>query len=628
MSADHLRNVAIIAHVDHGKTTLVDQLLYQSGMFRNEDLDKLAGGQHGLVMDSNDLERERGITILAKNCAVAYTTPDGEKYKINLIDTPGHADFGGEVERVLKMADGVLLVVDAFEGPMPQTRFVLGKALEHKLKPVVVVNKIDRPDARPDDVVNEVFDLLVELEADDESLDFPVIYASAKEGWASRDVDERGENMKVLYDAIIEQVPAPSPEEADATAPPQMLVTSLDYSDYVGRIAIGRVFAGTLKPGMQVTVIDRAGKHTQQRILKTLQFSGLGRVDVDHVVAGDICAIVGLDPIDIGNTIACAESPEALPVIEIDEPTLHMTFRVNDSPFAGREGQYVTSRQIAARLEKELRSNVALRVEQGETPEQFRVSGRGLMHIGVVIENMRREGFELAIGKPRVITKEVDGKTHEPVELLVVDCPSECQSSVMSLVGDRRAELLKMDAKAGTSGFAHMEFTIPARGLMGLRSRMLTATQGRAIMHHVLLRYEPLRGEIPGAERSQGVLISSEAGQVTAYALDALYDRGFFFVSPGDQVYEGQVIGEHNRENDLVVNAVKGKKLSNVRASGKDDAAQVRPARKMSLEACLEYIDEDELVEVTPESIRIRKKLIKESDRRRDQRRAKSLAEA
>ncbi|MEX2387386.1 MAG: translational GTPase TypA, partial [Phycisphaeraceae bacterium] len=606
----------------------VDQLLYQSGMFRNEDLDKLAGGQHGLIMDSNDLERERGITILAKNCAVHYTTPDGETYKINLIDTPGHADFGGEVERVLKMADGVLLVVDAFEGPMPQTRFVLGKALEHKLKPVVVVNKIDRPDARPDDVVNEVFDLLVELDADDESLDFPIIYSSAKQGWASRDAEKRGENMKVLFDTIVSQVPAPSPDESDVNAPPQMLVTSLDYSDYVGRIAIGRVFAGTLRPGMPVTVIDRAGKHSQQRILKTLQFDGLGRREVDSVEAGDICAVVGLDPIDIGNTIACHESPVALPTIKIDEPTLHMTFRINDSPFAGREGTYVTSRQISDRLQKELRSNVALRVETGETPEQFRVSGRGLMHIGVVIENMRREGFELSVGKPRVINKEVDGQTHEPVELLVVDCPTDCQSSVMALVGDRRAELLKMDAKAGTSGFVHLEFTIPARGLMGLRSRMLTATQGRAIMHHVLLRYEPLRGDIAGAERSQGVLIASEPGQVTAYALDALYDRGFFFVSPGEQVYEGQVVGEHNRENDLMVNVVKGKKLSNVRASGKDDAAQVRPARKMSLEASLEYIDEDELVEITPESIRMRKKMLKEADRRRDTRRAKSLADA
>ncbi len=621
MAQNHLRNVAIIAHVDHGKTTLTDQLLYQSGMFRTADLDKLAGGQHNLIMDTGDLERERGITITAKNCAVNYRSPDGADYKINLIDTPGHADFGGEVERVLKMADGVLLVVDAFEGPMPQTRFVLHKALGHGLKPVVVVNKIDKPNARPDDVVNEVFDLLAELDAPDDALDFPVVYSSAKEGWASDDAEAKGENLQPLFSAILSHVPPPRREESDLAAPLQMMVTTLDYSDYVGKIAVGRVFGGRINAGQQVTVIDRGGEGSQQKVAELFQFDGLSRKKVPMVEAGDICAVVGLDPIDIGCTIACPDRPEALPAVTIDEPTLTMTFRINDSPFAGREGKFVTSRQVGDRLEKELKSNVALRVEPGESPEQFSVSGRGLMHLGVLLETMRREGYELAVGKPRVIFKEIDGKPHEPIEQLVVDCPAECQNDVMSLVTNRRAEVVKMDPKAGAGDYVHMEFSIPARGLIGLRTRMLTATQGRAIMHHNLLRYEPVRGDVP--KRPLGVLIANETGAVTGYALSGLYDRGTFFVRPGDQVYEGQVVGEHCKDGDLTVNMIKGKQLSAVRLKNKDENLQIKPPREMSLEACLEYIEGDELVEITPQSIRIRKAQLKESDRRRTARAAK-----
>ena len=612
MYSDFIRNVAIIAHVDHGKTTLVDQLLYQSGMFRNEELDKLAGGQHGLIMDSNPIERERGITILSKNCALQYADDSGAEYKINIIDTPGHADFGGEVERVLKMADGALLLVDAFEGPMPQTRFVLGKALEHKLKPVVVVNKVDRKDARPNDVVNEVFDLLVQLGADDHALDFPIIFTSAKEGWATTDLEKASGDMQPVFDAIVRHVPPP---KAEPDKPLQMLVTTLDYSDYVGRIAIGRVFAGSVGEGQAVTVIDRQGKHTQQKIMLLYQFDGLSRKEVESVQAGDICAISGLDPVDIGNTIACADEPFALPVIAVDEPTMTMTFRVNDGPFAGRDGKYVTGRQIGERLEKELHQNVALRVAPGDTPEEFKVSGRGIMHLGILLENMRREGYEVCVGKPSVILRVVDGLRHEPIELLAIDCPLDCQSAVMSLLGTRRSEMVKMDSKSGAADFVHMEFMIPSRGLFGLHARMLNATQGRAVIHHTFERYEPMRGSIP--QRQAGVLIATETGQVTAYALDALYDRGIFFVKPGDQVYDGQVVGEHCKDRDIPVNVVKAKQLTNVRAAGRDDAAKVRPARELSLEAALEYIQDDELVEVCPNSIRIRKRLLKEGDRRR-----------
>jgi GTP-binding protein len=507
MYSEYIRNVAIIAHVDHGKTTLVDQLLYQSGMFRTEELDKLAGGEHGLIMDSNPLERERGITILSKNCAIAYTDSEGNEYKINLIDTPGHADFGGEVERVLKMADSVLLLVDAFEGPMPQTRFVLGKALEHKLRPIVVVNKVDRANSRPDDVVNEVFDLLVQLEANSEALDFPLIYASAREGWATTDIEKRTDNMQAIFDAIINHIPCP---QVIPEAPLQILVTSQEYSDYVGRIAIGRVFAGQVSEGQRVTVIGKNGLHTQQKVVQIHQFHGLGRKRVSGVQAGDICAISGLDPIEIGDTIACADKPSRLAVIAVDEPTMTMTFRVNDGPFAGKDGKYVTGRQISERLDKELQQNVALRVESGQTPEEFNVSGRGLMHLGILLETMRREGYEVCVGKPSVILRVVEGRRHEPIELLAVDCPLDCQNSVMSLLGERRSEIVKMDTKSGASGFIHMEFMIPSRGLFGLHARVMNATRGRAVMHHTFERYEPMRGAVP--QRKAGVMIATTTG--------------------------------------------------------------------------------------------------------------------
>lgn len=619
-----IRNVAIIAHVDHGKTTLVDQLLLQSGMFRDGELNKLVGGQHGLIMDSNDLERERGITILSKNCSVRYTAENGEEYKINLIDTPGHSDFGGEVERVLALADGVLLVVDAFEGPMPQTRFVLSKALEHHLKPIVVVNKIDRPDARPDEVMNEVFDLLAELDADDDALDFPHIYSSAKQGWASLDDTNQTKDMRCIFESIIEHLPAPKTPKQDENIDPdqlQMMITTLDYSDYVGRIGIGRVFAGSIKGGQTIESIHRDGTRTRQRVLQTLGFEGLSRKEVPEIQTGDICALVGLDPIEIGDIIVAPGGNTTLVPVTVDQPTLTMTFRVNDSPFGGREGSLVTSRQINDRLQKELRSNVALRVEPGDSPEEFTVSGRGLMHLGILLENMRREGFEISAGKPRVIFKEIDGKTHEPIELLVVDCPNECSSSVMALIGDRRAEMTKMDAKAGTSDYVHMEFRIPARGLIGLRSRMLNATQGRAIVHNSFDSYELLKGEIP--KRQAGVMIATQTGSVNAYSLDKLYDRGFFFVKPQDQIYTGQIVGEHCKEGDIDVNVCTPKKLTNMRTSNKDDSAQIRPVREMSMESCLEYIQEDELVEITPDSIRIRKRLLNESDRRKVMRKAK-----
>ncbi|MEQ8848541.1 translational GTPase TypA [Botrimarina sp.] len=616
MKQDSLRNVAIIAHVDHGKTTLVDRLLYQSGRYRAAELDKLAGGQHGLVFDSGDLERERGITIFSKNCAIEYQTLAGETLRINLVDTPGHADFGGEVERVLTLADGALLLVDAFEGPMPQTRFVLQKALAQGLRPIVVVNKIDRPDARPDEVVTEVFDLLVDLGAEDDVLDFPVVFASAKQGFAAESPGERPSDMRALLEKIAKCVPPPRGEPDEPT---QVLVTTIDYSDFVGRVAIGRVMAGKLADRQRVAVIDRHGVATQQQVGQLFTFEGLGRKQVESVPCGDLCAIVGLEPIGIGDTVAAAEAPRAAPRIQVDEPTLHMTFRVNDGPLAGRDGSHVTSRKIGDRLERELRSDVALRVTPGDTMEQYRVAGRGLMHLGILIENLRREGFELCVGKPQVVVREEGGKRLEPVELLVVDVPEEHQNAVMALVGDRRAQLLKMNKKTAGGSFVHLEFSIPARSLIGLRSRLLSATGGNAVVHHTVLGFEPPRGAV--TLRANGVLIASEPGQATAYAMDALDDRGVFFVRPGDQVYEGQVVGEHCKAGDLVVNIVRGKKLTNIRAAGKDDNSQVRPPRDMSLEMCLEYIDDDELVEVTPKHVRMRKLMLREPDRRRESRR-------
>ena len=615
-----LRNVAIIAHVDHGKTTLVDQLLKQSGMFRVGELDKLAGGQHGLIMDSNPIERERGITILSKNCAVTYTNLKGEAYRINIVDTPGHADFGGEVERVLRMADGCLLLVDSAEGPMPQTRFVLSKALEAGLKPLVVINKCDRPDGRPQEVINEVFDLLVELGAEDEALDFKVIYAAGRDGWATEDIKMKGQDMRPLFDAIIERVPA---AKGDPDAPLQMLVTSIDYSEYVGRIGIGRVFNGVIKRNVPFAVLDREGNKRSARASKLMAFSGLSRVEVEEVRAGDLCAVIGVEKIDIGDTLADPLDPKPLPPVKVDEPTLTMIFRVNDSPFAGQEGQYVTSRQIRDRLLKECEHNVALRVEFG-AGDEFQVSGRGLLHLGILLENMRREGFELSVGKPRVITREIHGQLHEPIEILVVDCPNEHVGAAMELAGQRGGIVETMEPRGDT--MTHLEFEIPSRGLIGLRSRLLTATQGEAIMHHAFERYAPVTGELPG--RGQGVLISLETGSITAYAVEGLAERGVMFVVPTDKVYAGQVVGEHNRENDLTVNCTRLKQLTNFREATKEAFVKLKPARKMSMEACLEYIEEDELVEITPTSIRIRKRLLNENERKKADRAGKDKLKA
>jgi len=596
-----IRNVAIIAHVDHGKTTLVDQMLRQCGQFRESQV----SGER--ILDSNDLERERGITILAKNIAITY-----KGTKINLIDTPGHADFGGEVERVLKMADGCLLLVDAFEGPMPQTRFVLQKAFENHLRPLVVINKMDRPDARPQAVLDEVLDLFIELGADDDALEFPTVYTSATQGYATMDPEEHPDDVFALFEAMIDHVPPP---DVEPDSPLQMLIITLDYSDYVGRIGIGRVFAGTIRAGHEVTVIRRDGTQRKERISELFVFEGLGRKKVEEVSAGDICAVVGLEKVDIGDTIACADSPQPLPIIRVDEPTLHMTFRVNDSPFAGRSGKFLTSRHLRERLEKEMQSNVALRVEPGHTPEEFHVSGRGMLHLSILIENMRREGFELAVGKPKVIYRALTGKKTEPIELCNIDVPSQHVGTVMELMGGRRGICKTMKSRGESTT---IEFTIPARGLIGLRNRMLTATNGTAIMHHNFYEYEFFRGDIPG--RQCGVMIANEAGRVTPYALNNLADRGEFFVAPGAEVYTGQIVGEHCRDNDLEVNICRAKRMTNIRAASADKTVVLKPPRKMPLEMALEFIEEGELVEVTPEVIRLRKRILKEIDRRRSMR--------
>jgi GTP-binding protein len=599
MKRSDIRNIAIIAHVDHGKTTLVDQMMRQSGLFREGEL------KGDCILDSNDLERERGITILAKNIAL---TLGG--IKVNIIDTPGHADFGGEVERVLQMADGALVLVDAAEGPLPQTRFVLRKAFERGLRPIVVINKIDRPDARPTDVLNSVFDLFVELDADDATLDFPTIYASGRNGVATTDLSIPAVDIRPLYEAILKHVPPP---EVEPEQPLQMLVVTLDHSDYVGRIAIGRVVAGKIRRGQRIALLKHDDRRLDQTIVQLHVFDRLGRVEAEEVSAGDICAVVGLEDVDIGDTIADIDNPKALPPIRVDEPTLDMIFRINDSPFVGKEGDYVTSRQLRDRLFKELESNVALRVKPSEERrDEFHVSGRGLLHLGILLENMRREGYELSVGKPRVLTKQVDGKVLEPIEYLVIEVPPASVGAVMELVGNRRAECLKLDARGETT---HVEFTIPARGLIGLRTRLLNATSGQAIMHHNFYDYQPVRGSIPG--RVNGVMISTETGRSTAYALENLQERGTLFVGAGESVYEGQVVGEHCRDNDLPVNACREKKLTNVRASTAEKTILLKPPRQMPLELALEYIEEDELVEITPAAIRLRKMFLKEQERRK-----------
>ena len=598
-----LRNVAIIAHVDHGKTTLVDALLRQSGNFRDNQV-------QDTMLDSNPLERERGITILAKNVAIDYLSPDGKHTKFNLIDTPGHADFGGEVERVLSMADGCFLLVDAAEGPMPQTRFVLKKAFQNELRPIVVINKIDRPDARAHEVLDMVFELFMELGADDEALDFPVIYASGRAGTASHSLEEAGTDITPVFEAILQHVPAP---HGDPEASLQVKITSIQYNEYVGRIGVGRIYNGTIKSGQQVVVIDREGKPTKSKVGEVRVFDGFGQKKVESASAGDIVALVGLEQVDISDTVCDPNDPKPLEADEIEPPTLTMVFSVNDSPFVGREGKYVTSRNLRERLFKELESNVALKVEETEEKSKFRVSGRGLLHLGILIENMRREGYELSISKPDVILhKTAEGEIHEPIEYLVVDVPESKMGPVMELVGLRKGELVRMDSREGQT---HLEFTIPARGLIGLRTRLLTATQGEGIMHHNFHEYAATRGDVPG--RPVGVMISNAVGTANAYAMNELQDRGTMFVAPSEEVYLGQIVAEHVRDTDMVVNCCRTKQLTNMRTTSRDEGIILKPVRKMTLEQALEYIEADELVEVTPTAIRLRKILLDENARKR-----------
>jgi GTP-binding protein len=592
-----IRNVAIIAHVDHGKTTLVDKILHQTNLFR----DNQETGE--LILDNNDLERERGITIVSKNVAVKY-----KDVKINIIDTPGHADFGGEVERVLKMADGVLLLVDAFEGPMPQTRFVTQKALAMGLKPIVIINKVDKENCRPDEVQESVFELFFNLEANDEQLDFPTIYGSSKQGWMSTDWKVKTDDITPLLDTLLSYVPSAPTVEGTL----QMQITSLDYSSFVGRIAVGKVARGTIRENMPVSLVKKDGKIVKSRIKELYTFEGLGKLKTDVVHSGDICAVVGIDGFEIGDTIADFENPEALPSIKIDEPTMNMLFTINNSPFYGKEGKFVTSRHLRDRLFKETEKNLAMRVEETASPDQYLVYGRGILHLSILIETMRREGYELQVGQPQVITKEIDGMKHEPIESLIVDVPGEVAGKVIELVTQRKGELLIMEPKGDLQ---HLEFEIPSRGIIGLRNNVLTATAGEAIMAHRFKEFQPWKGPIPG--RSSGVLISIDKGQTTAFAIDKLQDRGRFFIDPGVEVYEGQIVGEHIRNNDLVVNLTKGKQLTNMRASGSDDNVRIAPAIKFSLEESMEYIQADEYIEITPQSMRLRKIYLTENDRKR-----------
>ena len=592
-----IRNIAIIAHVDHGKTTLVDKMLMAGKLFR----DNQSTGE--LILDNNDLERERGITILSKNVSINYNG-----YKINIIDTPGHADFGGEVERVLNMADGCLLLVDAFEGPMPQTRFVLQKAIQMGLKPVVVINKVDKPNCRPDEVQEMVFDLMCNLDATEDQLDFPTIYGSAKQGWMSTDYTQPTDNITAVLDAIIEYIPEPEVLEGDA----QMLITSLDFSSYVGRIAIGRVHRGELREGMEIALCKKDGSIVRQRIKELHTFEGMGRKKVESVKSGDICALVGIEGFEIGDTVADINNPEPLPRIAIDEPTMSMTFTINDSPFFGKDGKYVTSRHIHDRLMKELDRNLALRVKKADHEDTWTVFGRGVLHLSVLIETMRREGFELQVGQPQVIVKEIDGQKCEPMEMLTINVPEEYSSKIIDMVTRRKGEMVSMMTQ---NDRLHIEFLIPSRGIIGLRNNVLTASAGEAIMAHRFHEYQPWKGDIE--RRTNGSLIAMESGTAYAYAIDKLQDRGRFFIFPQEEVYAGQVVGENAKENDIVVDVTKSKKLTNMRASGADDKARIIPPVVFSLEEALEYIKEDEYVEVTPHHIRLRKIILDEIERKR-----------
>ncbi len=598
-----IRNIAIIAHVDHGKTTLVDRILQATKVFR----DNQETGE--LIMDSNDLEKERGITIFSKNAAVVY-----KGVKINVIDTPGHSDFGGEVERVLKMADGVLLLVDAFEGPMPQTRFVLQKALQLDLKPIVVINKVDKPNCRPDEVHDAVFELFFNLDASEEQLNFPTFYGSGKNGWFNDSLTQT-EDIMPLMDGILKYVPPPKINEG----PLQMQITSLDYSSFLGRIAIGKVGRGVIKESQPIALMQTGDVIKKLRVKELYVFEGMGKRKVTEVVAGDLCAVVGLEDFNIGDTIADQENPEALPVISVDEPTMSMLFSINNSPFFGKDGKFVTSRHLRDRLMKETEKNLALRVEDTDSADSFLVFGRGILHLGVLVETMRREGYELTVGQPQVLVKYIDGKKSEPFENLVVDVPAEFSGKVIDLVTQRKGELQVMDTKGEMQ---HLEFEIPSRGLIGLRSNMLTNTAGEAVMAHRFIEYKPWKGSIPG--RNNGVLLSKNQEKTTGYSIDKLQDRGTFFIDPGEEVYTGQIIAEHIKPGDLIVNATEPKKLTNHRASGSDDASRIAPKTIMSLEECMEYIQEDECIEVTPKNIRLRKVLLDEEERKRVQRSMKT----